>query len=267
MYDQFIKAKEEFVNKNYEKVLEILDATEFDESYHKWLIFIKSTCLSFLHRYEEALEVINEGIEKYPYEEYLWSQKVSCHSFNGDKEMAVKALDELERIVDKENKESLVSFAKKCDLVHLPEKSLKYSNMALDIDENFIDAIHQKAMAACFLKDNDLMSECADNLLKIEDNNDIVSNLLPFMLKLFSGDYRGSLKIINNCKDLDFGHYELLKGAIYNHMVDDLNIAIGTTELISLSIHESLDLLFNYHYQGIDNGVVNGTRYFIRSKD
>ena len=263
MYDELMKAKNEFDDKNFEKALEIINANEFDGELYRFAIVIKSACLSSLKRYDEELTAINEGIEKYPYDDFLWSRKVLSHYFNHDLDGAAKALEELERITDKDSKEALLNLAQKSELVGAYEKAVKYCDMALDIDENFVEAIQQKSLAATSLGDHDMMSDCADRLLEIRDN-DLVSLMVPFILKLSSGRYKDCSRIINSADGLDLEYYELFKGSIYKQMICDLKIEIRSYELLDITIDESLNILFNYHYHGIDAGVVNGSQYFIK---
>ena len=256
------KAKNEFDDKNYEKALEILDGLEAEGEYHKLALMIRLASLMALKRYDDSLKVIDSNIEKFPYSDFLWSRKVECHYFNGDEQNAVKSLEELERIVNKDDKESLVFLAEECELLDNHKKALKYCDMALDIDGDFIDAVQQKAMIASSLKDRDMMSDCADKLLKLYDE-DIYKVMIPLMLKLFSGRYRDCLDIINSVDVLDEAHEEMLKGAIYKSMVEDLNIEIRTSAPIEMTVDEVLDLFFRYHYDGIKHGEIKGARYLI----
>ena len=258
------KAKKEFDDNNYEKALEILDNAEVEEEYQKLAMIIRIASLMALNRYGEAVDVINSGIEKFPYDDFLWARKVECHYFNGDKKKAIKSLGELERIVNKDDKQHLVLLAEKFEMLNNHTKALKYCDMALDIDGDFSDAIRQKAMVASALKDHDMMSECADKLLELCDD-DICKITLPMILKLFSGRYRDCYDIVNGV-DIDGGYGEMLKGGIYNRMVEDLEIEIRTSAPIEITIDEVLNLFFMYHYDGIDHGEINGAKYLITKR-
>ncbi len=256
------KAKNEYDEKNYEKALEILDGVEVEGEYRRLAFMIKIASLMALKRYDESLSVIDSNIEEFPYSDFLWSRKVECHYFNGDEENAAKSLEELERIVNKDDKESLVFLAEEFQLLDNHKKALKYCDMALDIDENFLDAVRQKAMISSSLKDYDMMSDCADKLLELYDE-DVYKVMIPLMLKLFSGRYRDCLDIINSVDVLDGSHDEMLKGAIYKSMVEDLNIEIRTSAPIEMTVDEVLDLFFRYHYEGIRHGEIKGAKYLI----
>lgn len=258
---QIEKAKNEFDEKNYENALEILDGIEVEDDYQKLAVLIKIASLMALKRYDESLSIIDSKIDKFPYSEFLWSRKVECHYFNGDEEGAVKSLAKLERIVNKDDKHSLVFLAGECELLNNHKKALEYCDMALDIDKDFIDAVRQKSMSASALKDYDMMSDCADRLLELYD--DEFAKLIPFMLKLFSRRYRGALAIVEGMNILDNADEEMMKGAIYNAMVEDLGIEIRVSEPIEMTIDEVLNLFFMYHYDGIKHGEIRGAKYLI----
>ena len=135
------KAKNEFDDRNYERALEILDSLEVEGEYHKLAVMIRIASLMALKRYDDSLSVIDSNIEKFPYSDFLWSRRVECHYFNGDEENAVKSLEELERIVNKDEKHALVFLAEEFELLDNHEKALKYCDMALGIDEDFEDAV------------------------------------------------------------------------------------------------------------------------------
>lgn len=257
------KAKKEFDDNNYEKALEILDGAEVEEDYQKLAMIIRIASLMGLSSYDEAITVINSGIEKFPYDDFLWARKVECHYFNGDKNKAAKALEELDRIVNKDDKHRLVFLAEMYELVNNHTKALKYCNMALDIDGDFLDAISLKARVACSIKDNDMMSDCADRLLELYEDG-YLKVMLPLMLKLFSARYRDCLNIINDVDVLDDEHDEMLKAILYKQMVEDLNIEIRTSSPIEMGVDDVLDVVLKYHYEGIENGEVNGALYLIK---
>ena len=255
-------AKQEFDKKNYEGALEILEGAEVDEDYRKLAIILKIASLMGLKRYDECISVIDSYIEEFPHDDFLWSRKVECHYFMGDEENAVKSLSELERITNKDDKYSLVFLAEEFILLNNYEMAIKYCDIALDIDGDFVDAHRQKAMAASAIKDHEMMNDCADRLLELYEN-EFSRAMIPLMLKLFSGRYRDCLDIINDVDDLDGVHSDMLKGIVYNAIVDDLNVEIRTSAPVELTIDEVLNLLFGYHYDGIGHGEIKGVLYLI----
>lgn len=255
-------AKQEFDKKNYEGALEILEGAEVDEDYRKLAIILKIASLMGLKRYDECISVIDSYIEEFPHDDFLWSRKVECHYFMGDEENAVKSLSELERITNKDDKYSLVFLAEEFILLNNYEMAIKYCDIALDIDGDFVDAHRQKAMAASAIKDHEMMNECADRLLELYEN-EFSRAMIPLMLKLFSGRYRDCLDIINDVDDLDGVHSDMLKGIVYNAIVDDLNVEIRTSAPVELTIDEVLNLLCGYHYDGVGHGEIKGVLYLI----
>lgn len=256
------EAKKEFDDKNYVGALEILNGEEFEDEYFKLVMFLKIGCLRGLNRFDEALMVINSAIEKCPFEDIFWAQKVQCHYFNGEKRNAVRALVELERIVDRNDERALVDVSELFSLVGDDEKALKYCDMALSIDGDFVDAVRQKSMIAGSLKDYDMMSDCADRLLELYDK-DILKLSIPFMLKLFSKRYDDALSIVNSVGVLDDEHELLLKSAIHNAMAEDLNIEIRTSAPVEITIDEVLRIFMDYHYRGVQGGEICGANYLI----
>ncbi len=256
------KAKKEFDDKNYEKVLELLDGIEVEKEYRKLVMMMRIVSLMVLKRYEDSLKAIELGIEEFPYDDFLWFRKVECHHFMRDEENALNALAEVERIVNKDDKQSLVLLAEQFEWVNDYDSALKYCDMALAIDGNFIDAVRQKAMVACSLKDHDMMNDCADKLLELYDE-DIYKVLLQLMLKLFCGRYKDCLEIVDGVDVLDEGQVKMIKAGIYNQMCEDLNVDIRTSAPVGMTVDEVLNLFFKYHYDGVSHGEINGVRYSI----
>lgn len=260
------EARKAFEDKNYDKALEILDGETFGEEYQKLVYVLRIGCLRNLKRYDEALAVIESGIEKYPYYDFFWFQKVTCYYFNDENDEAVKSLAKLEDVIDRDDKNALVMISDLFEMVGDYENALKYCDMALAIDENFADAIRQKAMVASSLEDDEMMSECADRLLELYDK-DILKLMIPLMLKLFSKRYKDALGIVNGVDVLDREYDVLMKSAIYNTMTNDLNIELKTSAPIEMTIDEGLNLLFDYHYDGVESGKVRGISYIIIKKE
>ena len=266
MISKIEEAKKQYDEGNYESALDLLDNLSDELEHSKLALTLKFLCFMNLKRYDESLNVINSLIEIDPYNEFFWSCKVKCHYFNDGGEKALKALEELERITDNDDKEGLVTVAELFNLVRNYKKALEYCDKALALDENYIPAIREKAMAASSLGDNGMMSDCADKLLEVSEDEGVTKILIPFMLKLFSGRYRDCCNIVNSVADLDGEINEMLKGAIYKTMIDDLNIEIRISQDVEAYIDESLELLFDYHYEGIDSGLIKGVDYWVVPK-
>ncbi len=256
------EAKKEFDDENYEKALEILDAGNFGEEYSKLVLILKIGCLRGLKQFDEALAVINSAIEKFPYEDFFWARKVECHYFNDENDAAIKALDELERIMDRDDRDAILLVSNISHLIGENERALKYCDMALAIDENWIEAVDQKAMIASSLRDYDMMSDCADRLLELYDE-DIMKVMIPLMLKIFSKRYDDALSIIKGVDVLDDEHDLLLKSALFNAMSEDLRVKIGTSSPVEITMDDALGILMDYHYGGEQLGKVCGVDYMV----
>ena len=259
------KAREEFESGNYEKALGYLKRVKPNDNHYDLALVIKYSALMNLKRYSEAIKIINRLIGENPYDEYLWSRKVTCHYFNGEKEEAIKALGEYERVVDREDVEKLVSFAKTCNLLDKDDLALKYCNLALDIDDKSFEALIEKSMVAISMHDKELMNECADKIIDL-NLEDSVKLMMPFTLKIFAHEYKSAFQLIDRFKEIDESFDEMLKVGIYNRMCDDLNIQLISLGELEIDIDETLDLMFDYYYGGVNQGIIKGVKYFIISE-
>lgn len=249
MVSKIKQAIEEYENKNYENALNILEDIEDENVNVKNVEMLKTFCLMNLRRYSDALVIINKMIEKDPYNFSMWVFKVNCHYFNDEKDIANKSLKELERIADRNDKKQLVEVAHISNLIRDSKKAIEYSDLALSIDECYIDAIHEKAHAAASLDDYDLMNECADQLLELY-GDDTIRFLFPFMLKLFSQRYEDCREMLDNAEGLDEGTVEMIKLGVYNTMLENMGVGIGLYEKVEVTINEALDILFDYRDKG-----------------
>ena len=254
----------EFKEKNYEKSLLCFEKIGVGEDKFEIVQIYRVSCLIKLKRYGEALDVINRLIEKNPYEELLWHEKVRCHIFLDEDEKAFSALGELERIVDRNDKEYLVDIARLYYLLGDYDKVVEYCDLALKIDGNYKVALYEKALAASNLEDDQLIDEVSDSILNVSDN-DLISILPVFLLKLFSKKYEDCLDLIENieCDDLKKGHCDLFKGIVYNRMSDDFNAQLLLADEIDLSIDEAIGLMLEFKKFGKDFGEIRGVSYFI----
>ena len=249
---------------NYKKALGYFQSIGKDDVDYAYAQVYQIYCLVQLKEYKRALKLINPMIEKDPYRELLWFNKVVCHiSLNEDKQ-ALKGLGELERIVDSDDKNSLLHVAKLYNLLNEFDKALLYCNKALDIDNNFKDALHEKSLVAIGRNDDKMINEIADCLLAISDG-DIYNYLPAFLLKMFSKNYKGAYNIVVSCSrdgvsdDITI----LLKSVIYDKICDDLKVNILTNAMIELSIDDALKIMFDFMESGINSGNVGEVRYFV----
>lgn len=263
MNSKIEEGKLEFENRNYEKALRCFEQASKDEE-SEFVQIYKFDCLMELERYSDALKIINSLIGNYPYSEIFWKCKVRCHILLDENQDALKALSELERICDEGNKRSLVDIAELYNRLHECDKVIEYCNKALDIDETFKPALYEKMIAASSLKDGEMIDSITEDIMNISDN-DLLSLLPVFTLNLFSEKYEKCLDIVNGCKmdDVKKEHVDLLKGAIYQSMSEDLNAQIGLSKKLDLSVDEAINLMLEFKKTGKDHGTIHGVEYYI----
>lgn len=263
MKNKFEEGKLEFENNNYEKALECFEQVLRNEENDLVEIY-KFECLLKLKRYVEALKVIDSLISNCPYSETLWKCKARCHIFLKDNQKALKALGEVERLCDEENKEGLVDIAQIYNLLDEHEKVIKYCDKALAVDKTFKPALYEKVIVASCLKDMKMIDELTEDILSIP-GNDLFSLLPIFIMNLFSKRYEKCLEIIDFC-ELDGSQRqeeELLKGAIYQTLSEDLNAQIGLSKKYDLPVDDAISLMMEFKKTGRDHGVIHGVEYYI----
>ncbi len=259
---KFKQCKKEFDEGNFEGALESLDCIKSDDDDYKFALMLKYNCLIALECYNDALCIIDLLISENPYILLLWVDKVKCHYFMGDLESSLNALSHVERLVDLSNMDEIVDFVKLCNVVGKYEIALKYCDVILNSDENHVDALLEKSLAVTVLNDKNLMNECGDKLLNLCDGN-LSTLMVPFALKLFSGMYKDCVGLIDNIVDIDSKMGDILKKVIYNQMLCDLGVQIWIEKNIDLSIDESIGLLLNYAYDGVEFGEINSVKYIL----
>lgn len=258
------QGKKEFDEKNYKDALEHFEQVAKDEEEYEYAQIYRFLCLMKLKCYRDALKVINSLISKNPYNEMFWHEKARCHIFLKENKKAKNALGELERVVDGQNKNSLLDVACLYSLLDDYDKVIEYCDKALAIDGKFKAALYEKALAASSLKDDEMVDSVSEEIMKVCDG-DIFSLLPVFLLKLFSKKYEECLEIVEGSKmdDVKRECGEDLKIVIYNRMSDDLNAKIALTQDFDLSVDDALKLMFEFKNTGKDFGNIHGVHYFI----
>lgn len=262
MNSNIINGKREYDEKNYGEALKYFDRVSSSDEDYSYMLIYKINSLMELEEYEKCLKLLNSLIEDMPYDRLLWYEKIRCHIFLKQEKNAFRSLSEFERLIDEDDKYFTLSVAKFYDVLGDSESALKFCNRALEIDENYEEALQQKAQIACLNKNEDLMMECSEKLIELA-KGDIIKLMLPFLLNLFSGNYIRAYEIIPMMDEIDDEHSELLKSAIYQHMVDDLKLEIRLTSPAEWHVDDALKLLFKYKYEGIEAGIFKGVGYFI----
>ena len=264
MKSKFKQGIEEFENESYDCALKHFESIGQDDDDYEISLLYKISCLIHLKRYRQALSLSNRLIEKYPREFPLWFDKARCHILLKEYDEMESALNHLERIVDKTDKVDLLYMAKLYNYLHDNSKALEYVNMALEIDENYVDALDEKFLTAVQLRDKKSQEEAIVKLYDISDKRLIDSMPLFFMI-LLSKDYEGALDLLNeaNVQKEDENYVELYKGAIYKHLTDDLNAQLMLDDNIELDVEDAIRIMLEFKENGTDHGQIHGVNYFV----
>lgn len=260
----FKKGREQFKQRNYKKALGYFDGIPETSDDYEYSLVYRISCLIELKQYGEALAIVNPLISRNPHDELLWFDKVTCHIFLKEDEEAFKALDEVERIVDRQDERRLLIVAKFYNMLGDNDKALRYCDEALSIDGNYREALLEKSYVAIRLDDHEMIEEIADRLLEIS-SNDVLSLTPIFMLKLFSKNFRGCLDMIENSVDDEVKDETILmfKSIIFKELSEDLNAQIMLSGEIDLSVDDALEIMFGFKENGFDNGEIHGVKYII----
>ncbi len=261
MNNEFKQGMMEFEQENYEKALNHFECVNpTDKNYRASIAFRISSMLK-LERYRDALSLINPLIEKDPYDELLWFDKAVCHINLHENKEAYSAMESLERVVDPKDKRKILLVARLYKMLGNDSKTIEFCDKALEIDENYRDALHEKVLALVNSDDKEAIDDVSARLMKVSDKN-IISLMPIFLLKLFSKDFRGCFELVNEyCDDEEMG--EMLKAVIYKDLTDELNAELLLTQRIELTLDEALKLMLDFKEHGKDFGKIHGVQYFI----
>lgn len=256
------KGKKEYDEKNYRGALIHFEKVSSDDENYAQVIIYKINSLMALKEYQKCLKFINSLIEEHPYEAVFWYEKIRCHIFLNQDEKALKALLEFERLIDSDDKYFVLSVAKFYDLLNDSQNALKYCNKAIELDEDYEEAFQVKSQIAGSIDDVEMVGECAEKLISLANGN-IIKLMLPFLLHLLVGNFKRSYEIVPMMEGLDDEHQEMLKGAIYAQMSEDLDVEIRLSYPVPADVDEILDLMFKYKYGGVKSGTFKGVGYII----
>ncbi len=262
--NQFELGKIEFREENYEKALSHFESVDGDDDDYEISLFYRIPCLIHLKRYAEALSFINPLIEKNPNEFILWYDKARCHALLKEDKKAYSAMEQLERVVDTNNKNDLLCIAKLYNFLHDDLKVVEYTDKALAIDENYRDALYEKSFAAFSLDDDEMIEDVSKKLYDLSDKS-LLSSTPMFLMKLFNKNYRGALDLLDNVVDDEAGkeHIDMLKAVVYEHLTEDLSAQLMLSQKMELDIDDALKIMFDFKDTGRDHGEINGVTYFI----
>ncbi len=264
MNSEIKKGISEYDDENYKKALShFKKVSPDDEDYHYSLVF-RVSCLMKLRCYREALPFINKLIEKEPYEDVWWIEKAWAHVFLKEKNQAYSALSHLERTVDVSDKVKLLQISKLYNLLDDDSKVLEYADKALEVDEDYKDALYEKITVLGRTHDRKEIDKVSKKLFELSDGK-LISLMPIFLLRLFSKDYAGAVDLLDKCDDDEIGdeYIDNLKSVVYNHLSDDLNAKILVCEPADLSVDDALALMLEFQKTGKDHGKIHGIDYFI----
>ena len=264
MNNMIDKGKIEFENGNFQEALSYFEQVGEGEKYYRYAQLFKANCLMELEKYEDSLDVVNRLISIEPYHKLAWFNKALCHILLKDENEAFRTLEHLLRLIDMQDKHDLLFIAKLYKLLGDYDNVLKYCDAALEIDEYYKDALYEKSFAALRADDHDAIRDISDKLYQI--SNDDLFRLMPvFLLKMFSKDYKGCRDLINNSNQGEFDdeHIDILKGAVYNQICEDLCINLLIVNGEDLPIDDALDAVIEFAENGKDNGKIGKIQYFI----
>lgn len=262
---EIINGKNELVNENYEKAIKHFNKVGEDDEFFDFAQYLNATALKKLEKYREALSIFDDMISKNPRDVLVWVEKVFCHIYLKEDEKARESLKEIDRIADRGDKILLITIFKLYDLIDDYDNALRYCNYVLDIDPNCKEALYQKiSILSVNDGDEEELNLVCDKLMDISDGK-LLSLMPVFLVKLFLGNYRDCLDIIGKFdEEVEYEKsIEMLKGALYNRMIDDLGINLLTFDIKELSVEDALSVLLDFVETGKNTGKINGIHYLI----
>lgn len=264
MKNNYNKGIEYFESGCYKKALECFKGIKEDSDYSSAAQCYMISCFINLKEYRDALVVIDVCLKKYPDVKFLWYDKVTSHAMLNEDDKAFKALQKLESLIDENDPNELVNIARFFNILDDFDKSSEYCNKALAIDENFKEALHEKAIVGIGMDDCNIINDVADKLLEIcgDDLSDI---LHIFLLKIFSKHYNDAYDLIDEHSErfVSQDTVELFSAILYKRICEDLNVDIFTVSNIKLVYDDALRILFDYMESGKDSGIIDGVKYHI----
>ena len=263
MNSKITKGRTEFNDENYEEALKYFDEVREDDEDYMYVLMFKITCLMELERYDKALFLIESLLAEDPEDEFLLYEKIRCHIALKENENALNTLKIFEKYVSSDNKRMVLAISKFYRILGDLDSALKYCNYALEIDDAFVDAIHEKSLIAVDLGDKDMVDSCANDLLDVCEN-DGLRIISVFLLKLYVGKFDDCLKVINRFGDeFDDEFRNSLKFVVYSELCENLGVEIRLNDEAEIPIDEAISLLKDYKEQGVNMGVIRGVAFKI----
>ena len=263
MNSRIDKGRIEFNDENYEKALTYFDAVSEDDEDYDYVLIFKITCLMELEKYDKALFLIDSLLAEDGEDELLLYEKIRCHIAMDEKADALITLRKFERIMPKDNKNMILDVTRFYKFLGEYKKALRLCNMALYIDEDFEEAIYEKALIGIALNNENIIDNSANRLLDIVEDDRY--RILPiFLLKMYCGKYDDCINIIDDLEDqFQDETCDMLRTVVFNQLCEKLDVNIHLTEDIDLSVSEAIGILLDYEQTGIKYGIVNDVNFII----
>ena len=256
--------KNEFDNGNYEKALDHFKLVNSNNEHYEYAQLFVANCLMELKRYDDSLDIVDKLISLNPYNKLAWFNRALCQIFLKDEEKALATIGEIIRLIDLRSKYDLVFVAKLYKLLNIYDEALKFCDLALEIDENFKDALYEKSLVAMRLDDDELINDVWDRLLELSDGGPL-GFMSVFILKLFSKNYSACIDLINGLDGdkFDDEHIMMLKAMVYQQICEDLCVNLLVVNSEDFPLDDALDAMIDFVENKTDNGKINGVQYYI----
>lgn len=256
--------KNEFDNGNYEKALDHFKLVNSNNEHYEYAQLFVANCLMELKRYDDSLDIVDKLISLNPYNKLAWFNRALCQIFLKDEEKALATIGEILRLIDLRSKYDLVFVAKLYMLLNIYDEALKFCDLALEIDENFKDALYEKSLVAMRLDDDELINDVSDRLLELSDGGPL-GFMSVFIIKLFSKNYSACIDLINGLDGdkFDDEHIMMLKAMVYQQICEDLCVNLLVVNSEDFPLDDALDAMIDFVENKTDNGKINGVQYYI----
>lgn len=257
------KGRIKFDDENYEEALKYFNEVSEDDEDYMYVLIFKITCLMELERYDKALFLIESLLKEDPGDELLLYEKIRCHIALCENNEALVTLKIFEKIISSDDKRMILCVSKFYKVLGDYDNALKFCNCALEIDENFEEAIREKSLIGIGLNDYDIIDSSADKLSEIIGNRGM-GMISVFMLKLYVSKFDDCISIIENLEgDFKDNTLLLLKSIVYKELCETLGVNLHVVGDVDIPVDEAIKLLKGYADNGVDKGIVCGVGFEI----
>lgn len=257
------KGRIEFNDENYEKALTYFDAVGEDDEDYDYVLIFKITCLMELERYDKALFLIDSLLAEEGDGELLLYEKIRCHIALDEKRESLDALKRFERIIQDDNKNMMLDVARFYKFLGEYNNALRFCNMALAVDEDFEDALYEKALVAIAIGNYRIVENCTDRLMGLVSDDQF--KIIPiFLFKLYGGKYSECVGMIDDMEGIFQDNIcDMLRMVVFNQLREKLDVNVYFDGDDVLSVGETIGLLLEYERTGVQRGIVNDIAFTI----